>query len=227
MQKSLCSEDSNGYLPPETVSALLDEVSIPRVKEWVVKTKDELKRHLDKMQTLQSNEVKGVLLMPLVMKVIGPVHKSDVGGVVLNVQDFETAEREFDRLMKIPDAIGVLIQEMVSGMEIFAGVKKEGDFGHLIMCGMGGIFIEVLKDVSVGLAPICKDEALEMLKSLKCYKMLEGVRGQKGINIDQFADVIVSLSDLVSKYPEITEMDINPLLANENHITAVDARIKI
>jgi acetyltransferase len=184
------------------------------VKEIVVKNKTEL-------------AYTPIAHTPVVMKVIGPVHKSDVGGVVLNVQDLETAEREFDRLMKISGATGVLVQKMASGREVFAGVKKEGDFGHLIMCGMGGIFIEVLKDVATGLAPICKEEALEMLKSLKCYKMLEGVRGQNGINIDQFADIIVSLSDLITKYPEIVEMDINPLLANENHITAVDARIKV
>ncbi|GHV35916.1 acetyl-CoA synthetase [Bacteroidia bacterium] len=209
----------NGYLSPENVSQLLDEFDISRVKEIIVTNIAEIDKHFA-LCTLR-------FAQGVVMKVIGPVHKSDVGGVVLGVKDIESAKREFDRLMKIPDATGVLIQEMVSGRELFAGVKKEGDFGHLIMCGMGGIFIEVLKDVATGLVPICKEEALEMIKSLKCYKMLEGVRGQKGINIDRFADIIVSLSDLVTKYPEITEMDINPLLANEHHITAVDARIKV
>ncbi|MDR2511050.1 MAG: acetate--CoA ligase family protein [Bacteroidales bacterium] len=209
----------NGYLSPETVSQLLDELNIPRVKEIIVTNIAEIEKHFA-LCTLR-------FAQGVVMKVIGPVHKSDVGGVVLNVKDVKTAKREFERLMKIPEATGILVQEMVSGMELFVGVKKEGNFGHLIMCGMGGIFIEILKDVATGLAPIGKEEALKMIKSLKCYKMLEGVRGQKGINIHQFADIIVALSDLVAKYPEITEMDINPLLGNEYHITAVDARIKV
>jgi acetyltransferase len=206
-------EGINGYLSPEMVAQLLDEVNIPRVKEVVLTDFAAIEKSFDDVK------------FPVVMKVIGPIHKSDVGGVVLGVDNLATAKTEFERLMKIPDATGVLVQPMLKGREIFVGVKKEGDFGHLIMCGMGGIFIEVLKDIQTALAPVSKEEASLMIRSLKTYKILQGLRGEKGIDIDKFADIIVSLSLLVEKYPEIEEMDINPLLADENHLTAVDARI--
>jgi len=93
------------------------------------------------------------------MKVIGPVHKSDVGGVVLNIDNDDAVARNFDKMMTIPDATGVLMQPMLSGTELFLGIKQESDFGHLIFCGLGGIFIEVLKDVSNSLAPISLPEA--------------------------------------------------------------------
>jgi acetyltransferase len=116
---------------------------------------------------------------------------------------------------------------MLSGTQIFAGAKKEGDFGHMILCGLGGIFIEVLKDVQSSLAPVSSDEAISMIKSLKSYKILEGVRGQEGVNMPAFVDAIVRLSALCIAAPEIQEMDINPLLGNNKSVTAVDARICI
>ncbi|MDE5610283.1 MAG: acetate--CoA ligase family protein, partial [Bacteroidales bacterium] len=164
---------------------------------------------------------------PLVMKVVGPVHKSDVGGVVLNVKDAATVRAEFERMIKIKDTTAILMQPMLSGMEIFAGVKYEPKFGHMILCGLGGIFIEVLKDVKSGLAPITAATAKTMIEGLKGYKMLQGVRGQEGVNIEAFAKVVESLSKLVAVAPEIQEMDINPLLGNAKGVVAVDARIRI
>jgi acetyltransferase len=164
---------------------------------------------------------------PVVMKVVGPVHKSDVGGVVLNVKNPEQAKTEFERMMKIPETHAVLIQPMLSGTELFAGAKFEPKFGHMVLCGMGGIFIEVLKDVSAQLAPLSMDESLKMIRGLKSYKIIQGVRGQKGIDEAKFAEIIVRLSALLSAAPEIIEMDLNPLLGNETMVTAVDARIRI
>jgi acetyltransferase len=164
---------------------------------------------------------------PLVMKVVGPVHKSDVGGVVLNVKDEETVKKEFERLMQIKDATGVLIQPMLKGTELFMGAKKEDNYGHLIMAGMGGIFVEELKDVSVGLAPLTMFEANEMINNLKSKKIFDGIRGQAPINKELFAEFIVRLSLLTKVAPEIFEMDINPLLADGSKIIAVDARIRI
>jgi acetyltransferase len=164
---------------------------------------------------------------PVVMKVVGPVHKSDVNGVVLNVEDAEQVEAEFDRMIKIPDTTAILIQPMISGIELFAGAKFEPKFGHLILCGMGGIFIEVLKDVSTGLAPLSTDEALQMIRGLKSYKIIQGIRGRKGINENQFVEILRRLSALVSAAPEIMELDLNPLLGSADRITAVDARIRI
>ncbi len=161
------------------------------------------------------------------MKVIGPVHKSDVGGVVLNVKNADQAVAEFERMIKIKDTTAILIQPMLSGTELFVGAKREGNFGHTILCGLGGIFIEVLKDVRSKLSPIDKDDAFDMIRNLKSYGIIKGARGQKGVNEEKFADILVRLSALLEAAPEIFEMDLNPLLGSPENVIAVDARIRI
>ena len=113
---------------------------------------------------------------------------------------------------------------MLKGTELFIGAKYEEKFGHVVLCGLGGIFVEVLKDVSSGLAPLSYEEAYSMIHSLRAYKIIQGTRGQKGVNEDE---IIVRLSTLLRFATEIKEMDINPLLATEKAVVAVDARIKI
>ncbi|MDR4988955.1 MAG: acetate--CoA ligase family protein, partial [Bacteroidales bacterium] len=152
---------------------------------------------------------------------------SDGGGVVLNIRNAAALTAEFERMMNIKDTTAVLLQPMLSGIELFAGAKREDHFGHLILAGMGGIFIEVLKDVAARLSPLSAEEASEMINSLKSQAILKGVRGQKGINREQFIDVLLRLSALQEAAPEIFEMDLNPLLGNEKQIVAVDARIHI
>lgn len=164
---------------------------------------------------------------PLVMKVVGPVHKSDVGGVVLNVKDEETIRREFDRLMKIKDTYAVQTLQMLFGTEIYIGSMKTPLFGHQVLCGIGGIFIEVLKDVQSNLAPIGIAEAKKMIKSLRSYKIIQGVRGQEPVNEELYAEQIARVSALVQAAPEIAEMDLNPLLGSAKAVVAVDARIRI
>lgn len=206
---------SNGYLSPDAVQALLDAAGIPRAGEAVIKTKEDAIKAAKKLG------------FPVVMKVVGPVHKSDVGGVVLNVKDAATVEKEFKRMIKIKDTTAILIQPMLSGIELFAGAKKEEKFGHMVLCGLGGIFIEVLKDVNTGLAPLTKSEATKMIRSLKSYGIIKGARGQEGVNEEIFADIVVRLSALVTVAPEIFEMDLNPLLGRKDKVVAVDARIRI
>jgi len=206
---------SDGYLPPEEVQKLLDAAGIPRAAEAVVSNPED------------AIEAAKRITFPLAMKVVGPVHKSDVGGVVLNVNDSDTLSKEFKRMMQIKDTTAVLMQPMLAGTELFAGAKKEDDFGHMVLCGIGGIFIEVLKDVSARLSPLNKTEALDMIGRLKSQAILQGVRGQEGISIDLFADVLVRLSALLEAAPEIFEMDLNPLLGNKKQVVAVDARINI
>jgi acetate---CoA ligase (ADP-forming) len=208
-------EHPSGYLNPDLVSEILDEMLIPRAPEKVITKKSEIQ------------EVTEYIGFPMVMKVVGPVHKSDMGGVVLNIKDIATARKTFNSLMKKPDSKGVLVQQMVNGRELFAGVKYEKKFGHLILCGMGGIYIEVLKDFSAGLAPVSIEESQDMIARLKSYKILKGTRGQEGINLDLFAEVLLHLSELVQIVPEIIEMDLNPLMAYNDKIVAVDARIRI
>ena len=205
----------NGYLAPEKIQVLLDAAGINRVIEIVAQTTDE---------AMAAAEEVG---FPLVMKVVGPVHKSDVGGVTLNVGSTNEVISEMERMMDIKDAKGILFQSMLSGIELFAGVKKEDTFGHMILFGLGGIFIEVLKDVKTVLAPASKEEVLREMKQLASYKIIEGARGQKGVNEDKFADIVSRLSALVQVAPEIYEMDLNPLLGTQSDVVAVDVRIRI
>lgn len=205
----------DGYLDPASVQILLDAARIPRAGEAVVQSAQEAVSAAEKLG------------YPVVMKVVGPVHKSDVGGVVLNVADAASVATEFARMIAIPETTAILLQPMLQGMELFAGATREGEFGHLVMCGMGGIYIEVLRDISSSLSPVSGDEALNMIRSLKSYGVIKGVRGQKPINETAFADTIRRLSALLEAAPEIAEMDLNPLLGSEKGVVAVDARIRI
>lgn len=205
----------NGYIAPQKVRELLSCAGIPMVSEFVSADKEELIAEAEKMG------------YPIVAKVVGPVHKSDVGGVTLNIRSKEHLAAEFDRMMQIKDANSVMVQKMISGMELFIGAKYEDRFGHIVLCGLGGIFVEALKDVSSGLAPLTMPEAESMIRSLRGYKILQGTRGQKGINQQRYAEIIVRLSTLLRHATEIKEMDLNPLLAEGDNVTAVDARILI
>lgn len=205
----------DGYIPPHYVQALLNAAGIGVVEEFVSANKKEVIAFARRTG------------FPLVAKVVGPVHKSDVGGVVLNIQSEQHLALEFDRMMKIPDVTAILVQPMLSGRELFVGAKYEEKFGHVVLCGLGGIFVEVLKDVSSGLAPLSYEEAYSMIRSLRAYKIIKGTRGQQGVNEDKFAEIIVRLSTLLRFATEIKEMDINPLLATEKQVVAVDARIRI
>ena len=129
--------------------------------------------------------------------------------------------------LMIPEATAIMVQPMLKGTELFIGAKYEEKFGHVVLCGLGGIFVEVLKDVSSGLAPLSYEEAYSMIHSLRAYKIIQGTRGQKGVNEDKFAEIIVRLSTLLRFATEIKEMDINPLLAMQKAVIAVDARIRI
>ena len=206
---------SNGYIEPNLVRQLLSCAGIPLVPEMVSTSKEELAAFAQKVG------------YPVVAKVVGPIHKSDVGGVALNIRTEKHLMLEFDRMMAIPDAKGVMVQKMLKGTELFIGAKYEQRFGHVVLCGLGGIFVEVLKDVSSGLAPLSYAEAYSMIHSLRGYKIIKGTRGQRGINEQKYAEIIVRLSTLLRFATEIKEMDINPLLADDKDVVAVDARILI
>ena len=190
--RSIVGKAADGYLAPAKVTTLLDAAGIPRAKEFTTSRKEEI---------VKLAEEAG---FPLVMKVVGPLHKSDVGGVSLNICDNQKLLSEMERMMQI-----------------------EGTKEVLIQFGLGGIFIEMLKDVRTTLAPLGKKEALAELKKLKSYKIIQGARGMEGVNEELFADILERLSALVQTAPEIAEMDLNPLLGNKRLVVAVDARIRI
>jgi len=213
--RKLIDDLPNGYMSSETAFQLLECVGVKFAVQKYAGTKAEL------------NKVSPTLKYPVVLKVEGPLHKSDVGGVILNISDDKVLNDSFDKLMQIEGAKSVLIQPMIKGMELFIGAKKEGNYPHIILCGLGGIFVEVLKDISASMVPITELDALKMIRGLKAYPILKGVRGQKGINIKKYAEIIIKISELLCMAPEISELDLNPLLASEKDIIVVDVRICI
>jgi acetyltransferase len=213
--RKIIDEASNGYLEPHSIQKLLGAAGIPMVTEQVASRSAQLKKAVKEIG------------FPMVLKVVGPVHKSDVGGVTLNIKSEAHLQAEFKRMMRIKDVKGVLMQRMLTGTELFIGASYEKRFGHVILCGLGGIFVEVLGDISSGLAPLTFDEAQSMIRSLRVYRIIQGTRGKPGINEKKFTEIIVRLSTLLRFATEIKEMDLNPLIGNPEDITVVDARIRI
>ncbi len=187
----------------------------------------------------QAASIANQLEFPVVLKIWSPdiLHKSDVGGVQIGLDSVKEVKDAFDLMMyripkKLPNAdiLGVLVQEMCgSGKEVILGMKRDPHFGPLMMFGMGGTMVEVLKDVSFYLAPLTDEEARQMLINTKTYQMLKGVRGEEGVDIDAVAEGLQRLSQLVTEFAEIQEMDINPYVVGFKGSTpvAVDARISV
>lgn len=205
----------DGFQPSVIIRQLFDAIGIRYAREIEVHNETE------------AQEAARIIHFPVVMKVVGPIHKTDVGGVSLNNKSNESVIKEFHRLMKIDGARSVVMAEMLSGTELFIGAKYEPKFGHIMLCGLGGIFVEAIKDITSGLAPLTHTEALSMIQNLKGYKIMRGYRGNPSVNEKRFAEVIVRLSSMLRFATEIKELDINPLFGLGDSITAVDARIRI
>lgn len=214
--REIIEKYNSGYLTSETTQKLLNVSGINTVKELI----------LDKIPDDDSflNAIGGY---PIVMKVIGPLHKTDVDGVVTGVNNWKSLETEFERLMAIKGAKGVIIQPFLSGFELFIGATYEPMFGHMVLCGMGGILVELIHDVEAVLSPVSYNEARLMIRNLKSYKLFQGIRGKEPVDEDFFVEIIAKTSALLECVPEITDLDFNPLIASGNKITVVDARIKI
>jgi acyl-CoA synthetase (NDP forming) len=213
--RKVIDKAQDGYLAPEMVQQILDAAGIPRVKEGLAR---------DEVSLLKIAAETGY---PLVMKVVGPVHKSDVGGVVPGIGNEYDLLKHFRSMQQIGGYRGVLLQPMLEGLELFAGAKYEPGFGHVVLCGLGGIYVEVMKDFSYGLAPLSMSEACHMIRSLKGYRILEGTRGEQGIDIESYAAIMVRLSTLLRYATEIAELDLNPIIGRGDRLSVVDARILI
>ena len=172
---------------------------------------------------------------PVVLKVDSAdiSHKSDAGGVKVGLKDAEEVEVAYDEIMAsakkaFPDAKvdGVSVQSMARpGIEIIMGMFKDAQFGPVLMFGLGGILVEVLKDVAFRVVPLAKRDASEMIEEIKGHKLLEGYRGQEPANIPYLEEMLLKLSEFVDKTPEIKEIDFNPVFAYQNGAVVVDARI--
>ncbi len=172
---------------------------------------------------------------PAVMKIISPdiVHKSDVGGVKLGLADADQVGKGYDEMMetvreKSPEAriIGVSIQRMAQpGVEAIIGMTRDAQFGPVIMFGLGGIMVEVLKDVSFRIVPLTRWDATEMISEIKGHAVLKGFRGQKPVSVAALEDLILKVSAFIERNPQVKELDLNPVIAYSEAALAVDARI--
>jgi len=165
---------------------------------------------------------------PLFLKIYGKniLHRTEVKGV-REVSDKKELQKTFLAMMKIKGTEGILIQEKVEGKSLIIGMKRDPQFGPVIMVGIGGIFAEVLKDFTLRVAPVSEKEAFKMLAELKGYDYLLGKRDKKAINLKEVAKIIVALSNLAEKHGEIKEIDLNPVIANEKKAMAVDFKFLV
>jgi len=172
---------------------------------------------------------------PVVLKIVSPdiIHKSDVGGVVIDLKNANAVRKAYKQILKNvrkrkakAKIVGMLVQEMApASTEIIVGTIKDPQFGQAIMFGLGGIFVEVLKDVTFRIAPITKDEAREMISEVKAYPLLKGYRNMPPADIDTIVEILLNTSKLVTEHEEIEELDLNPIMVYEKGAKTVDARI--
>lgn len=172
---------------------------------------------------------------PVVLKIVSPdiSHKSDVGGVILNVNSKEEAVEAFNKIQenvktKAPGAriVGILVQKMApKGLEVIIGGLRDNIFGPVVMFGIGGIFVEVLRDVSFRIAPLSEEDAIEMMKEIKASKLLEGYRGQPPVDKKSLAKIILGVARLLEENPEMESIDLNPVMAYPDKAIVVDARV--
>ncbi len=212
-------------LTEEASKELLEAYGIPVTRPYPAHTPDEAVAAAERIG------------YPVVLKVLSPqiTHKTDVGGVALDLRDPVEVRRAFTRIVesareKRPDAevLGVTVQRMVQtdgGIELILGAKKDPTFGAVIMVGTGGTAAEVFRDRALGLPPLNERLAYRMLESLRSWKLLRGYRGKPGVNLDRLIEVLMRFSYLIADFPEIKECDVNPLLATPNEVIALDARV--
>lgn len=215
-------QGSRSVLNLEESRKVMELSGIPLNKSKLAKSEDEAVNF--------ANEIG----YPLVMKIVSPqiIHKTEVGGVKVNITSEAEVRAVYNELIsrtkeKVPEAeiTGILLEEMVHGTEFIVGTTEDPQFGQMIMFGVGGIFVEVYKDVSFRLIPITRGDAMDMLKEIKGKALLQGVRGLPEADTEQLADILMNVSNLVTENPEIKEMDINPLMITNSGAKATDARI--
>jgi len=209
-------------LEPEA-KAICMEYDIPVTKFKVASSEDEAVKFAEEIG------------YPIVLKIVSPdvIHKFDVGGVILNLKSAEEVRKAYNQIIENvrkhkPNAriLGVTVQEMVPpSTEVIVGAIKDAQFGPTLMFGLGGIFVEVLKDVTFRIAPITEEEAKEMISEIKAYPILKGYRGNPPADIDSIAKILVNTSKLVIDHQEIKELDLNPIIVYESGAKTVDARI--
>ncbi len=211
-----------GWISQEKALGLMKKKRFPVIKTVLVKSEKNLIKNAKKLK------------FPIALKLVSSdiIHKSEANIIFLDIKNDEQLEKAYKDAIKNAKKYkkkvkieGILIQEMVSGQEVIIGMKRDEQFGPVVMFGFGGIFVEVLKDVSFRIAPVERDMALEMIKELKAYKILEGIRGQKKSKVEDLVDIIRKTSLLAENDKKIKEIDFNPVIVNDKEAKIVDFRI--
>jgi acyl-CoA synthetase (NDP forming) len=215
--------EGRDFLFEDEAKALCDLYGLPVTRIEVVEAEDDAVRVAEGFG------------FPVVLKIVSPqvLHKSDAGGVLINIRDAEGVRKGYKKIIenvkaRVPDAeiTGILVQEMApDGTQVIVGSTKDPTFGPTIMFGLGGIFVEVLKDVSFRLVPITRVDAEEMVREIKAYKILEGVRGMPPADQETILDILMRTSEMLVECLEIKELDLNPILVYEKGAKIVDARV--
>lgn len=216
-------KEGRKFLLETEAKAICMEYGIPVTKFKLAKSEGEAVKFADEIG------------YPVVLKIVSPdvIHKSDVGGVIISLKDAEDVRNAYKKILRNirkhkPDAniVGILIQEMApSSTEVIVGATKDPQFGPALMFGLGGIFVEILKDVTFRIAPITEDEAREMVTEVKAYPLLKGYRNTPPADIDAIIKILLNTSRLVMEHLEIKELDLNPIMVYEKGAKIVDARI--
>jgi len=216
-------KEGRTYLTELESKQILKEAGINTTETMLATTKEEAISHSKKLG------------FPVALKIVSPdvLHKTDAGGVKLNLNNEKDVGQAFDEIISSikkhePSANieGVSVQNMARpGTEVIIGMSKDPQFGPVLMFGLGGILVEVLKDVSFRIVPLTRRDAKEMIGEIKGYPILEGYRGQEPANIAVLEDMLLKVSDFVENRPEIKELDINPIFAYRDGALAVDARV--
>jgi len=195
---------------------LLEKFQIAQPKSRLTKKKEDAVNYAEKLG------------YPVAMKITSReiIHKTDVGGVKINLKNREELETAYDAMAnKFPIREGITIQEMVEGEKVIIGMKRDKHFGPVIAFGLGGIFVEILRDVSFRIAPISKGDAREMMAEIKGYPLLTGARGRKPINLKKLEKMLLRVSKMAMKNPKIRELDLNPVVVDSRKAVAVDAKV--
>lgn len=220
---STARSENRTYLLENESKTILQEYKLPVTQFKVAETEDE---------TVNAAETIGY---PVVLKILSPdvIHKSDVGGVLININDADGVRKGYQTIVanvkkhkKKAQIKGIFVEEFAPpGIEVIIGAIKDPQFGPALMFGLGGIFVEVLKDVSFRVAPITEYDAGEMIKEIKGYPILTGIRGQEPSDLNALKNILLKVSKLVMDYPIINQLDLNPVFSYPKGAKCVDARI--
>ena len=215
-------EGRHFLLEPEA-AAICARHGIPHPESRLSTTAEEARKHAEELG------------YPVVFKVVSPdiLHKTEAGGVLFGLQGSADVNRGFEKITAnvkehnpSANVLGILVQRMVpAGTELIIGAFRDRQFGAAVLFGMGGVFVEIFKDVIFGLAPLRKSEAYDMVRSIKAYPVLKGYRNMPGVDERGIVDILLKTSELMTTHPEIDQIDLNPTIASEKDVIAVDARI--